>query len=434
MLSHAQSQQDKTNKEIDMKKLNEVESNANMAWYSILFSYVASVGLAMKGFLGMIPAIFYPENPAGKPLLFGIFKSTSFLGWVSPIALAFSWVNTFRSFKRLYQAENANFEHYADAVVSLLTSVAWTVVVAIALGVAAYAAVHILPWVVAGVFALNAVYGFFNVVKNLYLAATAEDKETRNQYLWNAAKQVVSVVANTLGFVVGLFLGIKTDQALEMLSQGAVNALAVIGTYYDKMRDVITAIGVVSVVGIAMDSVEMNKRTWNAMIHPIDALKSAWSDVKNNPLTLISKLVMAPIKLALLAVAPLQLFFYGMKKLVVKPELKTEAVIPDVPVVSRKGVVMSSLEKDLSELKLKTKLKLLLLDDEQKHAPSKKRDAKIKLLQGMLNRKESIDTIENRIKKEVSSRVYCSFFKKEGEVQTIVKKWREVEVREGLKK
>ena len=159
-----------------------------------------SNALVIKESLEEIPNFLYPNNP-GKEGFFSVIGTShlsSLITWLSPIALAMNWINTIRSFKHLYQAENRNFMLYADAIVSFTTSLGWTALTFLGMGASAYVLAHVVPIIAIGVFALNTLYCLFNFGKNLYYALTAENKNIRNQYLWNAGKQLLGIVTNVV--------------------------------------------------------------------------------------------------------------------------------------------------------------------------------------------------------------------------------------------
>lgn len=427
------------------------------SWYANALNYCLNLGQGIQG-------------------LFSFLKFSRWvhlLKWASPIALGASWLTTFAAFKNLYEAENRNYERYLDVALSFGSSLAWTIIyaggVAVAgsiLALTSYVAVHVLPAIAVGVFAYNAAYGVFNIFKNLYYAYKADDKQVRKNYLWQAAKQIPNIFVNTMAGIASFLLGIKMTELTSKLTWNYFTNIPIykkIAAVALRARPYIYAVAAVftlratASVGksrMAAYVAKKNQETWQAFQNPVETLKNSWQKIKENPLQIIIQPVKALVRTAsLLVVGPLQLIGKGLSVLwniissstneeVVKQEKPQSITVDsqDQENEQKKDIVRDA--ERLTALKSTvTKIQghLKNLENQNASSPSEERQAKIKLLAVVLNKKFGVTKDSNlnnyqldSYRKEVSLKfielsakekcrtVYSSFFKKVGRVKELV--------------
>lgn len=394
------------------------ETNISNPWYFSVVSNIILLAQEFKKAFVKFPSNMIPNNPANQTFLLGAWAKV--LGWLSPVALGLLWVNTIYSFKKLRDAENRNFERYGDAILSLVTSAAWTSLYVIGIAATAVVATHVIPYLIAAVFGVNALYGFFGCIKHLYAAFKTDCKHARSQHLWDAAKQLLGVATNTLGFVVNLFLGIKASE------------LGAVGENFSVACKAIYAAVSAACVGAAMNTMTFNQQTWELMKSPLQGLSHTWAELKESPFSIFSVILNIPLRIAALSLAPLQLIGVGVQKFFgLFNGGNREAQ-------DSEAINISAIEKERKYQALVDRIrkKRLLLTAENSKNPSDIRAAKITLLDLILQRKlgamdgaiidpnnfnrgNAIIDIETDVKR-MNPNVYQSFFRSVGETQELV--------------
>ena len=266
--------------------------------------------------LAVIPT---PDNPAHKSLLsFFHFSNWSYLlSYLSPAFLIPLWHNFFKSARRFYTANNQNWEQYTDLAVSTISAIGWTVLYVIGMGAIGAGLAKLAPYLLITLLGVKALAGVVNCFKNLYYAFTAKHSEERNQHLWNAAKQLVSVVTYTLGLVLTIVLGIEMNQAIDSMSGGLLNflnGLKMASSLYVKAIPLLYGVICTALIGAAMDTKELNEQTWQAVQNPSTTLNNAWHKIRRNPLHSVPMIFNIALRTIALVFAPLQLFVYAVKE------------------------------------------------------------------------------------------------------------------------
>ncbi len=413
----------------------EQETNTVGSEQLLVLSNNAMAINAVNAGLTKAPTFMYPDNPAMKQGVFatlGLNKLMGFLPYLSPLFLGALWYNFFKSAKRFYTAENRNLARYADVFVSFASAVGWTVLYAVGMGAVGAAIVKAAPYLLIGILGVKAVTGFVNCIKNIYYAITTHDKEARKQYLWNAAKQAVSVVTYSLGLVASVLLGIKMQAAVAHAKESFVALIASMkaaGSLFQTAVPVVYGLVGSAILGAAMDTKEMNEKTWHAVTHPAETLKNTWNKIRNNPLQVFPAIMKLVVHTGALAFAPLQLLGYGVKKL--------------VSLVSSKLTTAKKAEPVVVDQHAEKHERYSLIIDLQKHIQQNEKKGQTKQImaklissKGLLERMEasaeeknllpSVDDVE-RNAKMVSSKVHCSLFREKGQTQELSEKVRQYE-------
>ena len=248
------------------------------------------------------------------------------------------------------------------------------------------------------VFGLNALYSLFNVGKNLYHAwTTKNDNNLRNQYLKEAAIQTLSIVTFSLALVVSLFTGLKANDALHKVNHHIFKAIESAVNFFRKPPTEMLALTISAVVGIAVNTVNLNKETFNAFKHPITTIKNIRE--KEGVIRLLARgLFELPFRLVALAIGgPLQVPVIYLKKLFTKNTNNKDTVLntaSTIYVAAEKEEKLNRLEenKDVRASMLRrdllTKINKLLTEYEK--SPSDKRKAKIIFIALLLKHKFQI--------------------------------------------
>lgn len=390
-------------------------------------SHIAALGVTATGvavtkdIFDTIADMFKVKSPTSDPILsflkFSYWQSF-FLQWISPAALLFGWKHTYDSAKRLFNAENRNWERYADFAVSFATSLAATLVFFLAgskLGL----------FLALGMFAGNAVYGLANTFKNLGYALFAKNSDERKHYLIQAGKQFISIFTNTLAFVANFFIGIK-------LPDGAA-----VSECFKLANNVLTGLSISAIAGIAANSAENTLKTIkNLWMKPRETARELWHEFRAHP---IKSIVLLPVRIITL---PVQLVLYGAFKAVKslldwKRPLKPVEEIPQPQVKSSQTTQEIQTKLADKKTQLVARIKGQLAEYERKYpseaererAPSRDR-AKWQLLEDLLHKKLgdnveasavniSVETLEADARK-ISSDLYTSFFRRVSRTKEIV--------------
>lgn len=376
--------------------------NRASGWTLSVVNFVLNAAQQIKAGLQTVPDFFYPDNPAPRLLNWIGSSLANVLYYVSPFILILIWSSAFRSIKRFYEADNKNFERCLDLFLSLGSAAVMTAIYALGLTASTYVFMHIAPILISCIFAVNAVLGLVNFMTNLYCAFKAKDREIRNQYLWKAVKELLSIITNTLGFVVGLFLGIKTCEAVELMNEGVdqlIQSIFAIGRYFEQMAPLVYALCVSAALGLAAETVELNLETLRAMRHPLETI-AAWQR-EGSYLSLGLQLLILPFRLVALTLAPIQLFFWGIKTMWTRLFSAEEK-----PMV----VSQENKNQEFKELVNKVKAKIQQL---QAESASEKRTNKIDFLSKILTDKLGVTANDGTLEADA-----C--FKKEVSVNLIV--------------
>lgn len=289
------------------------KTTTSTSWYFLAWNLCVSTAVGIQETFRAIArdnpifALIYPDHPGTKEILGAIGFSvwSMALKTLSPVALAFSWINTAIAFKQLWQKETKSVWDYTNAFLSLASSVAWSVLLglgAAGAGAVIAGALASVPYLIPAVFGVYAAYGLAKCAKNCYLAFTAwrqGKKEECKAYLWNAGKQLISVVTNTLALVTSLFLGVKMQEAVQLIQDNFEAGKQAINACFDKAAALLYALGTSAGIGIALNATEMNKQTLNIIVHPVDSVLKAWYAAKANPLAAFKAILTAPIQLPL---------------------------------------------------------------------------------------------------------------------------------------
>jgi hypothetical protein len=357
----------------DAQRPKPEETNTNGAEQAMMASNFLITANSVNDGLKLIPSFLYPDNPAQKHLLgfIDVSKWIPKLTALSPLFLIPLWFNFFHSAKCFYEADNKNWERYMDLGVSTLSAVGWTILYVVGMGVVGGLLLKVAPYLLATLLAVKAVAGVVNCIKNLYYAYKAENSEERDQYLWNAAKQLVSVATYTLGFVLSLFLGIDMNQAGELINTNFFAGIKAVGALFDKSIPVIYGLMCSTLLGAAMDMKETNEQTWHAIKNPWETLTKAWNKFISNPLNIVPMVLNVVTHTIALAFAPLQLLVIGLKK----------GVTAALPVKLPQLVVEKSAKEESSDLKHDLQMQIR---KNSGNTPTDQRKAKTFLAQMML--------------------------------------------------
>lgn len=307
--------QDYFKKRERLRRIGEIDkanrASTTTSWYFLIWNFcVGTAESIQEGFryIAKDQPIFdmlFPNHPGKQSLLSVIGYSTwSFLTKaLSPIALGFSWVSTIGAFKTLFEKENRNALDYVAPLLSLGSSVAWTVLFAVGaagVGSSIATAVVSMPYLIPAICGTFALYNVGKCVKNCYSAFKAwrADKvDECKAYLKNAGKQLIGGVVNTLGLVSSLFLGPMMKDACDKLLNpdtfmGARDAVV---NCFSKASSLLYAFGATAAVGAVVNTTKMNKETVKVLRHPINSIKKAWYATKADPVSAIVSVLKAPI-------------------------------------------------------------------------------------------------------------------------------------------
>lgn len=399
-------------------------STSSVPWYGLMWNYCVNATVELKNVLSQIPTLFFPDNPANKDVLSWIGLS----GWpaeilkaIGPIGLFFQWKNTVHSFIKLGEADNRNFIRYKEAGINLLTSLAWTFITMATLMSATALLIKTAPYILTVLFGLGAINGLVNFSLNIYYAITASTKALRNDYLIKAAKSLLSIITNTLAFVVSFYLNFKVLDAAASLNEHFFIAIKAIGDAFVTSANVLTALTVCTAVSLTMATHQLNLSTWQSITNPKKALNDIKEILLNNPLKIIPMAINFVVRVAALAFAPLHIIYNGLGKLIKKHEEEktTVAVIPspleDKELTNRTTDKISLLKKQLGKEKTTTvhSSHFKLLPD-----ISRSRIAKKDLLERLQKNEEPAEKIILEVKKAEPS-VFYSFWARKGEVQLL---------------
>jgi hypothetical protein len=426
------------------------ETNTSIPWYLSILSFLLMSAGAMQESGEGVSEDYFPNNPANKTVLFGMSGWSAALKVLSPLFLGLLWVNMGRSLWNLYKADNRNFERYLDAGISVITTVGWTALYIVAASAAAYVAAHVVPILVASLLAVNAAYCLFNCCKNLYYAWNAPTPEERNEYLWKAGKQLLGIVTNIVGMVAGLALGIKPDDALEVIAES-----------FEKGRKAIAAFGALVFASVVMETASFNNETFDILRNPRKAWADARAEISAQPSMFRAGLAigkMIGIGLLRLIASPLLILqapvMYYRSRHVSSPPAENTVQTPAPSGIAAMPVtqlaapqlvldvkaVSDNKEKEFKELVAQIRHKIGLLTEENAGASnSGVRTAKILLLQNILQKKlgvtaeqppekicsarfnasVSLDTLVKDAK-DRNRNVFRSFFRRKGDVQRLV--------------
>lgn len=390
---------------------------------------ITATGVAVtKDIFDTIADMFKVESPTGEPILsflkFSYWQSF-FLQWISPAALLFGWKHTYDSAKRLFNAENRNWERYADFAVSFATSLAATLVFCLAgskLGL----------MLALGMFAGNAAYGLFNTVKNLGYALFAKTAAERKQHLIQAGKQFISIFTNSLAFAANFFIGIKIPEG------------ASVSECFKLANNLLTGLSLSVIAGAAANSAENTLKTIkNLWMKPRETARELWHEFRTHP---IKSIVMLPLRIITL---PVQVVLYGAFKAVKSlfdwkrpiPKTAEATLVIAAPIESTHAIKSQLADK---KVKLVSRIKTQLAEYQEQYptesdresAPSRVR-AKWQFLEDVLYKKlgdnteapvetVAIETLEADARK-ISSNLYTSFFKRVSRTKEIVEAVRELE-------
>lgn len=307
--------QDYFKKRERLRRIEEIDkanrASTTTSWYYLIWNFCVGTAESIQDFFRYIAKdqpifdMLFPNHP-GKQSLLGMigYSAWSFITKaLSPIALGFSWVNTVGAFKTLFEKENRNALDYVAPLLSLGSSVAWTVLFSV--GVAGLAssiatAFISLPYLIPAICGTFALYNVSKCVKNCYSAFKAwrADKvDECKAYLKNAGKQLIGGVVNTLGLVSSLFLGPMMRDACDKLlnPDTFMAAREAVVNCFSKASTLLYAFGATAAVGAVVNTTKMNKETFNVLRHPIDSIKKAWYAVKADPVSSMVSVLKAPI-------------------------------------------------------------------------------------------------------------------------------------------
>jgi len=122
-----------------------------------------------------------------------------------PIFLAFGWVAFFKSVSDLARVRRSPdkkipAELGLNIMVNFLAAAGATLATVFLFAGLAYLA----PYIITAVLGVNALYGLYNTVKELYFAY--KDPALRRHHLKEAGKQILGIVINTLSIVLNIFI------------------------------------------------------------------------------------------------------------------------------------------------------------------------------------------------------------------------------------
>jgi len=394
-------------------------------------SHIAALGVTATGvavtkdIFDTIADMFKVKSPTGDPILpflkFSYWQSF-FLQWISPAALLFGWKHTYDSAKRLFNAENRNWERYADFAVSFATSLAATFIFCLAgskLGL----------FLALGLFAGNAAYGLFNTVKNLGYALFAKNSDERKHYLIQAGKQFISIFTNTLAFAANFFIGIK-------LPDGQA-----VSECFKLANNLLTGLSISAIAGMAANSAENTLKTIkNLWMKPRETARELWHEFRAHP---IKSIVLLPVRIITL---PVQLVLYGAFKAVKSlfdwkrpiepvaeiPQMKPPQTTKEIQnkLAAKKATLVPRIKAQLAEYERKYPS-----EAQRERAPSRDR-AKWQFLEDLLHKKlgdkvavlaenVAVETLEADARK-ISSDLYTSFFRRVSRTKEIAEEVREL--------
>lgn len=423
------------------------ENNTSSGEQLLVVSNLVAVANALE----QIPTIADSEQTPLPDIVFS--KLRFLLHYLSPAFLLAPWYSFFKAAKQFYRAENKNFEQYSNLFVSTTSAVGWTVLAVVGLGAVGGGLLYAAPYILATILGIKLLSGVINCVKNLYYAFKANDKESRNNFLWEAAKQLVSAVTYAIGFVISIFIGIEMGQAIDKITNGlagelwddVTNGLNTAGALFAEAMPVFYALAISAIVGAAMETKKLNEQTWHALTHPAETLNKAWNKIRSNPLQIIPMILVTAVSLAALVFAPLQLIGFGLKKLFTRPEAPAPVLPEAIDTEKAKEDERTSLIIDLkaqiavnanrpetSERRAKMVLAKLYLKRVQTNEEIEKDASEVAEVEGdsqALDKKESDKLVsfakESSIEKlvsyskTISSNVHNAFFKRVSKTQEL---------------
>lgn len=353
-----------------LARIQEIEdqskSTTATSWSVLIFSTFATLmGSIQDAFRKVaqenpIFPIFFPDNPGTRELLSSIGYSlwSGLLKFASPIALGLQYVNTGLAFKRLWEKENRSLWDYANALLSLAGTVAWTVLFALGiskLAMTVVAGIMSVPYLLPTIFGVYALYAVAKCAKNCYHAFKAWRAGNMDEcyaHLKNAGRELLSCVTNTLGAVISYVLtvemmnGVKQLFSMETLGYG----IQAITECFDKISVLLYPLAAAVATTAVVNTVDMNKETLHVLRHPLDSIQKAWYALKANPVSSIMKAVQQSVKLpirlaAFFILGPIQgvvkLGVMGVNKVrnyFKKSETEKSVVVEAKPVADDKAI------------------------------------------------------------------------------------------------
>lgn len=239
------------------------------AWYTMAWTYCVGMCSSIQQAFQSSDLVntLYPDNPGTQDIFTHAASSIlpTVLKVASPIALAFSWLNAIHAVRTFIKTENKNILAYSNVFFSCAAPVIWTALFIAGFAASAVALAPILPWVSVAVFGAYALHGIFHCAINCYRAWQAHqsgDKKVRNEYLKQAAKNIVGIVFNVIALTASVFLGIKMSEATGKIGDAVEyfkqtwkldklnDAMASITNLFDKGCKTVAALTVVAAVGV----------------------------------------------------------------------------------------------------------------------------------------------------------------------------------------
>jgi hypothetical protein len=163
----------------------------------------------------MLNKVELPPTPEAASLI----NLSAFLRFLSPAFLILLWFNFYQSAEAFFRAENRNWERYLNFTVNTFATIGWTILYGFSLGIIGTAFAHAAPYLLMAVLSVKALAGIVNCVKNIYYAYTTKDP----QFLWEAAKELLSVISYTFGLVLTIVLGTQLDHINHDIDNGLNN-------------------------------------------------------------------------------------------------------------------------------------------------------------------------------------------------------------------
>ncbi len=174
---------------------------------------------------------------------------------LTPLFVAFGWVAFFKSLKQLWQAKEKNFELWMNASVNFFAAAGATIITIFLLTSLA----SVVPYILVGVLALNALQGLYYMSKHLLLAY--RNQQERWHHLKEAGKHFLGIAINALAMTLNLLVFHTAKILAGALKEYAGSALSLLLHYTELVNfingPVMTAVSAIKGVGLAWFGVFM---------------------------------------------------------------------------------------------------------------------------------------------------------------------------------
>jgi hypothetical protein len=399
--------------------------------------------------------------------------------YISPIFLAFGWLNFFKAVKAFWQAKNKNYERLIDLLVSFVNAAGLTIVFAfLVAGVAGL--IYAAPYVLIAILGLNALRGIYYVIKSIIQAINSKTSQERWQHIKEAGWHLLGIITSSLGIALNVLL-LSSEFIIEVAQKGFSISVSFTINHLKPMIAIATAWVAAIMLNFLSAAAKINQETWNTCAGRKNKKttfeQEAIQDVKSIINIIISGkepfakrfflAVSSPITLPIYAITCFihvtvvraaaaliigipqsicQAIYSGIKYLFT-PTQSTQKIVNISESLERRK---AQLKANYQELNDKIINKIGQLKENKEELDSHKRQGKIIFLEKVLHEKmgvpddnggqrnlsdpivgfkldKSIDTIEESVFQQGYTNIYQSFFKPVGEVEKISNEVRTLE-------